>query len=299
MATLLKVPDLYVDLEKNYGSNAEFWKKNYPNNLTSEFKFKPIHGLTPTVGLTATANSSGDKTVLGNLKVAYPFFRGTELNVSTDTAKNLKIDVTDRNSVTPGLKVVLGTNTQELSADAEYKQQHFAASLGYSGFSSLFGASKAVSALRGSLVFGVFGASVGLESAYNLHTSVWANKLLATETIGNTTASAFASLDAQSLAAARFHSVFTNIGASLLVRVSDRTTFATKIEDAANKPILSIGTAYDVDLATQFKGKLDTANNLGLSITRQYTSAKATFAVNVNTATSTIDKYGVALTLNN
>jgi len=295
MAKALYVPELYSDLEKNYGTGSDFWKKNYPENLNSEFKFKPVfRGLTPTVTFAAT-----DKGVVGSLKVAYPFFRGTELNVTTDTNKGLKIDITDRNSITPGLKATVGTDTKDVAIDAEYKHQLFALSAGYSGLSSLVGSSSTSSLLRGSLVFGVFGASLGLNATYNLHNGAIATKAIATETIGNTTATFFTGVNPTALTSG-FASPFYNFGASLLVRANDKVTFASKIEDAfGGKPILTVGGAYDVDATTQVKGKLDTNNHLGLSVSRQFSYAKATASVAVDTQHNTIGNYGFALNLNN
>jgi len=291
---LLHVPELYSDLDKNYGAASDFWKKNYPENLNSEFKLKPVfRGLTPT--LTFASNEKG---VLGSLKLSYPFFRGAELNVTTDTNKGLKLDITDRNSITPGLKVAVGTDTKDVTLDAEYKQQLFAVSAGYSGLASLVGSNSTNSILRGSLVAGVFGASVGLSSTYNLHTAALNTKAIATETIGNTTATVFTSLNPSAVANG-WNNPFYGFGASLLVRANNKVTFASKIEDAFGKPIMTIGGAYDVDSDTQVKGKLDTSNHLGLSITRQFSYAKATASVVVDTQNNTVGKYGFALNLTN
>jgi len=277
---VIKHPGVYADLGKR---TSDLLNKEFPVTSTAEIKVKPsIEGLAPEVTFTRKdGNLSGKLGVKYNL--ANP--RGVQLSVTTDTAKAVKLEAVAENTVTQGLKSTVGYDFHKTSLDLEYKHDYFTIATGLDTNNSSTNA-------RASFVVGKDGYAAGALTEYNVATG-HRNAL-------NATAS-YTDLDSVATVFARQSS--NTVGATYYRRATDR--IALGVEGVygwkSGKPTITFGGAYDIDLATTVKAKVDSDGKVGLSYAQRFNRfTRVILGASVNTQNALQGHhFGVAVTLNN
>jgi len=278
---VIKHPGVYADLGKR---TSDLLNKEFPTTSFAEIKVKPsIEGLAPEVTLT----KGKDGNLAGKLGVKYNLAnpRGVQLSVTTDTAKNVKLEAVAENTVTQGLKATVGYDFHKTSLDLEYKHDYFTVSTGLDSSASSTNA-------RGSFVVGKDGFAAGAFTEYNVATG-HRNAL-------NGTAS-YTDLDSVATVFARQS---TNIvGATYYRRATDRV--AVGVEGVygwkSGKPTITLGGAYDVDVNTTVKAKVDSDGRVGLSYAQRFNRfTRVILGASVNTQNaSSGHQFGASVALNN
>jgi len=277
---VIKHPGVYADLGKK---TSDLLSKEFPVTTTAEIKVKPaIEGLAPEVTLTRK-----DGALSGKLGVKYHLAnpRGVQLSVTTDTAKNVKLEAVAENTVAQGLKATVGFDFNKTSLDLEYKHEYFTVATGLDSTNNSTHA-------RGNFVVGKDGYAAGVLTEYNVITGDrQALNAIASYTDTDSVATAFARLSANT------------VGLTYYRRATDRIALGVEgvYGTKSGKPTITFGGAYDVDLATTLKAKVDSDGKVGLSYAQRFSKfTRVILGANINTQNAQQGHaFGVAVTLNN
>jgi len=260
-------PPLYNDLNKKAN---DLLTKEFPTTHKIEFKT----GTKPGPGFEAST-SDKDGVTVGVLLPKYTWeniYGKTTVAAGVDTKRTLKLEATSVDLV-KGLKtIVTVTDSQTVTGQIEYKQQHFTINtvlnlLSPKGTTGVFGT-----------VFGYEGHAVGLQTDYNISTN----------TINDINGSVTFNPD-PFVSLGLFGRFKKNIlGARFFYRFDKDLAVAAEAEanyvNHAEVPKFTLGADYTVDTKTSLKAKIDTTGNVSAAVTSKLGDrTKVTFGTGLNT----------------